>query len=90
MLKLFPKDQLNFRPIDWQTWLMVTLTLALLPAVYVELTGDFPGTALFYGQEEDSWLTGVMLDAHAAIFAQLATTWTAVNDTLVSVFRFFG
>lgn len=87
---MFAKDQINIRPIDWQTALMVVLTLVLLPALYVELTGDFPGATLFYGQEEDSWLTGMMLDAHDAIFATFASGWVAVNDTLVSIANFFA
>jgi len=87
---MFMKDQFNVRPIDWQMWLLATLVLCTLPALYVEVTGDFPGEALFYGQEEDSWLTGMMLNAHAAIFATSGTAWAAVNDTLVGIKNFFA
>jgi hypothetical protein len=82
--------QIDIRPIDHKTALIVVGILVLLPALYVELTGDFPGAVLFYGQQEDSWLTGVMLDCHTAVFATIATGWTAVNDTLVNVKNFFG
>lgn len=81
--------QINIRPIIWQEALMAVLILAMLPALYVELTGDFPGEALFYGQQEDSWLAGMMLNAHAVIFATYGTAWVAVNDTLVSIRNFF-
>lgn len=36
------------------TTIVMILAIALTPAVYLMITGDFPGAASFYGLEEDS------------------------------------
>jgi hypothetical protein len=82
--------QIHIRPIDHTNWLLTVLLLAMLPALYVELTGDFPGAALFYGQQEDSWLTGIMLNGHAAVFATIATGWNAIMNTLYAITNLFA
>jgi hypothetical protein len=82
--------QIRIRPLHLPTAWSVVLLLLILPALYVELTGDFPGRVWFYGQEEDSELAGVFLNAHNYIFTTLATTWDVVGRLAGSVKEFFA
>lgn len=82
--------QIKIPALDLQTaWMIVTL-LAMLPALYVELTGDFPGRALFYGMEEDSWLAGVLLNAHDSIFVILANVMDVLGNVWNGVRNFIA
>lgn len=82
--------QIRIPPLNLQFWWTVVLVLILLPALYVELTGDFPGHVLFYGQQEDSWLAGVCIDAHAAIVSLPATLWHSIEAVLGTVATLFA
>lgn len=65
--------QVRIPPLDLMTCWAIVAVLILLPALYVELTGDFPGRVWFYGMDEDSWLAGVFLDAHTTMLATFAS-----------------
>lgn len=82
--------QIKIPALDWQTALAYVLFLSILPLLYVQLTGDFPGQVLFYGQEEDSALTVYALNAHAAIVSILATALDTVFNAWAGIRTFFA
>lgn len=82
--------QIRIPAIDLATAFTVVVVLLLLPALYVELTGDFPGRVLFYGQEEDSPLAGAFLDAHRWVFVIFETVCNTVANVWAVVKNFFA
>lgn len=47
------------------------LMVLMLPFAYVLCTGDYPGAALFYGQQEDSPLTDGLITLHHGVLRGL-------------------
>lgn len=82
--------QMKIPALDLATGWMTVAALLVLPALYVELTGDFPGRVWFYGQEEDSWMAGLFLDAHAVMVANFVTVFQMIGNTLQGIQNFFA
>jgi hypothetical protein len=82
--------QTRIPPLDWQSGLMVAALIALLPLLYVELTGDFPGQALFYGQTEDSPLVDWAFTQRETTVAVFASLWQTVITILTDIQNFFA
>lgn len=82
--------QIKIPALDWETVLAYVMFVSILPLLYVQLTGNFPGRVLFYGQEEDSPLTGWALGQHVTYSAIFADVWQTLGNVWAGIRTFFA